>query len=66
MILAVVGVLVDFLLRFGLAATHKALHRLAKRRRLTHYFPAYSVEHMAERMTLFTVLVIGETIMNSV
>lgn len=59
------GMLLELFSRYIVAAAMQFLHGQAKHRGHKTYMPAYSLPHMMERMTQFTILVVGESIMNA-
>ncbi len=64
-LLCFIGIIVDYLNRYFVAAASQYLHGRTKHRGNHQYFPAVSVEHLMERCTLFSILIIGESILNS-
>ena len=64
-ILVVAGILLELSSRFIVAAAMQILHGRAKHQGHKTYMPAYSLPHLMERMTQFTILVVGESIMNA-
>lgn len=64
-ILVCAGILLELSSRYIVAAVMQVLHGRAKHKGHKTYMPAYSLPHMMERMTQFTILVVGEAIMNA-
>ncbi|UZJ54017.1 hypothetical protein CBS101457_003337 [Exobasidium rhododendri] len=64
-ILVVSGIALELSSRFIVAAAIQVLHGRAKHKGHKTYMPAYSLPHLMERMTQFTILVVGESIMNA-
>lgn len=64
-ILICAGVILELTMRYLVAAVLQVMHGRAKHKGHKTYLPAYSLPHMMERTTLFTILVIGEMIMNA-
>lgn len=64
-ILICAGVVLELSSRFIVAAVMQKLHGRAKHKGHKTYMPAYSLPHLMERMTQFTILVVGESIMNA-
>jgi len=65
-ILVVSGIALELSSRFIVAAVMQILHGRAKHKGHKTYMPAYSLPHLMERMTQFSILVVGESIMNAV
>ena len=65
MLLCVIGVFLDISMKYVIAAASQWLHGRTKHAGHHTFFPAVSVEHLQERMLLFSILVIGESILNS-
>lgn len=67
LILLVAGNACDILSRFAISYTIQFWHGRAKRHQHDHdtFIPVTSVEHSMERSLLFTLLVIGESILNA-
>ncbi|PWN25667.1 hypothetical protein BDZ90DRAFT_223281 [Jaminaea rosea] len=65
--LLVAGIVCDILFRFGISYTMQFWHGRAKRHGHSGdtFIPVTSVEHSMERSLLFTLLVIGESILNA-
>jgi len=57
------GILVEILSRYFIALGLQIMHSRQKHRGQTSYVPAASIEHIMERMVLFTILIIGEAIL---
>jgi low temperature requirement protein LtrA len=64
-ILLVAGVVAEIASRYLIAAALQLAHGHAKHKGHKTYMPAYSLPHIMERTTLFTILVIGEVIMSA-
>lgn len=59
------GLVVELSSRYIVAGVMQYLHGYAKQKGRKTYMPAYSLPHLMERMTQFTLLVVGESIMNA-
>lgn len=64
-ILICVGVVAELAIRYLVAALLQIMHGRSKHKGHTTYMPAYAITHLMERTTLFTILVVGETVLNS-
>jgi low temperature requirement protein LtrA len=64
-ILVVAGISLELSSRFLVASAMQILHGRAKHKGHKTYMPAYSLPHLMERMTQFTILVVGEAVMNA-
>ncbi|PWN32444.1 uncharacterized protein FA14DRAFT_181133 [Meira miltonrushii] len=64
-ILICVGVVAELAIRYVVAALLQIMHGRSKHKGHTTYMPAYAITHLMERTTLFTILVLGETVMSS-
>lgn len=62
-ILMCCGIILELSSRYLVAAAMQILHGKAKHAGHKTYIPAYSLPHLMERMTQFTILVVGEAIM---
>ncbi|KAK0520803.1 hypothetical protein OC842_006986, partial [Tilletia horrida] len=59
------GIAVEIFSRYFIALGLQVMHARQKHRGQTSYIPAASIEHIMERMVLFTILIIGEAILVS-
>ncbi|CAD6920460.1 unnamed protein product [Tilletia controversa] len=64
-ILWTAGIAVDVFSRYFIALGLQLMHARQKHRGETSFIPAGSIEHIMERMVLFTILIIGEAILVS-
>ncbi|KAK0547787.1 hypothetical protein OC846_004383 [Tilletia horrida] len=59
------GIAVEIFSRYFIALGLQIMHARQKHKGQTSYIPAASIEHIMERMVLFTILIIGESILVS-
>lgn len=65
MAMCLVGFLVDVNVRYLVILSQQMLHRWGRKRERTFYIPAVNIEHIMERLTLLTLVILGEAIMNT-
>lgn len=64
-VLVVVGIVTELASRYVLGAAMQWAHGRGKHAGEKMFIPALSIEHLMERMAAFTILIVGESILNA-